>query len=63
MACTVKRRRFEVNRVTNADITHYHRIVVALAETIRLMQEIDAVIAQHDGWPAAFVSSSAAQND
>jgi type I restriction-modification system DNA methylase subunit len=30
------------------DITHYQRIVVALQETIRLMQQIDAAI---PGWP------------
>ena len=33
------------------DIAHYHKIVIALAETIRLMAEIDEVIAQHGGWP------------
>jgi hypothetical protein len=33
------------------DIEHYQRIVVALAETIRLMGEIDEVIEQHGGWP------------
>jgi hypothetical protein len=33
------------------DITHYHKIVVALSETIRLMSEIDAVIESHGGWP------------
>jgi hypothetical protein len=33
------------------DLTHYHRIVVALHETIHLMAEIDAVIEQHGGWP------------
>jgi hypothetical protein len=27
---------------------------VALAETIRLMLEIDEVIEQHGGWPGAF---------
>jgi predicted helicase len=36
------------------DINHYHKIVVALSETIRLMKEIDEVINQHGGWPAAF---------
>lgn len=36
------------------DIAHYHKIVVALSETIRLMGEIDAVIEQHGGWPGAF---------
>jgi hypothetical protein len=39
------------------DITHYQKIVVALAETIRLMKEIDEVIEQHGGWPAAFAAS------
>jgi predicted helicase len=36
------------------DITHYHKIVVALNETIRLMAEIDKVIDAHGGWPNAF---------
>jgi hypothetical protein len=40
------------------DIVHYHKIVVALSETIRLMAEIDKVIDAHGGWPAAFVSST-----
>lgn len=33
------------------DIEHYHRIVVALHETIRIMAEIDKVIDKHGGWP------------
>jgi predicted helicase len=33
------------------DIAHYHKIVVALSETIRLMSEIDKVIEKHGGWP------------
>jgi len=33
------------------DLIHYHRIVVALHETIRLMAEIDRVIDAHGGWP------------
>ena len=33
------------------DIDHYQRIVVALAETIHLMKEIDEVIDKHGGWP------------
>jgi predicted helicase len=41
------------------DIEHYHKIVVALSETIRLMGEIDAVIDQHGGWPGAFVAKPA----
>jgi hypothetical protein len=38
------------------DIAHYQKIVVALAETIRLMKEIDEVIEQHGGWPNAFLA-------
>jgi len=41
-------------RLNEDDIAHYQKIVVALNETIRLMQEIDAVITLHGGWPAAF---------
>lgn len=33
------------------DITHYQRVVVALNETIRIMGEIDKVIDEHGGWP------------
>jgi predicted helicase len=40
------------------DITHYQKIVVALAETIRLMKEIDEVIEAHGGWPGAFQGGS-----
>jgi predicted helicase len=36
------------------DIAHYHKIIIALAETIRLMSEIDKVIDEHGGWPGAF---------
>jgi len=44
------------------DITHYHRIVVALHETIRLMAEIDRTIDAHGGWPAAFQSAKPKDN-
>jgi predicted helicase len=40
--------------LSKEDIAHYHRIVVALAETIRLMKEVDEIINQHGGWPDAF---------
>jgi predicted helicase len=43
-------------RLSNNEIAHYQKIVVALAETIRLMKEIDEVIEQHGGWPGAFQS-------
>lgn len=37
--------------LTFDDIKHYQRIVGALAETIRLMEQIDEVIDEHGGWP------------
>jgi len=40
--------------LTKDDIAHYQKIVVALQETIRLMEEIDEVIGKHGGWPGAF---------
>jgi predicted helicase len=39
------------------DIAHYHKIVIALNETIRLMKEIDEVVKKHGGWPGAFSTS------
>lgn len=43
-------------KLLKADLVHYQKIVVALAETIRLMKQIDEVIGQHGGWPNAFAS-------
>jgi predicted helicase len=37
--------------LSDEDINHYQRVVVALSETIRLMAEIDRVIEEHGGWP------------
>jgi hypothetical protein len=37
--------------LTDEDIAHYQRVVVALKETMRLMEEIDEVIEAHGGWP------------
>ncbi len=37
--------------LTFEDLHHYQKIVVALAETIRLMEEIDSIIDAHGGWP------------
>ncbi len=45
--------------LSDDDIAHYQKIVVAIAETIRLMQEIDEVIEQHGGWPGAFQTGRA----
>jgi predicted helicase len=44
--------------LSDQDILHYQRIVVALNETIRLMAEIDKVIEAHGGWPGAFATSA-----
>jgi predicted helicase len=41
-------------RLSEEEIDHYQKIVVALSETIRLMQEIDVVIEERGGWPDAF---------
>ena len=38
-------------KLTYDDTQHYQRIVVVLNETTRLMEEIDAQIAKHGGWP------------
>ncbi|MGA7324783.1 MAG: type ISP restriction/modification enzyme [Rhodomicrobium sp.] len=43
--------------LTNEEIAHYQKIVVALSETIRIMNAIDEVIDAHGGWPSAFAVS------
>jgi hypothetical protein len=45
-------------KLTDEDLDHYQRIVVALHETIRSMGEIDEVIEKHGGWPGAFQTAS-----
>jgi hypothetical protein len=42
--------------LSDDDIAHYQKIVIALKETIRLMGEIDKVIEKHGGFPGAFVT-------
>ena len=39
------------------DIAHYQRICAVLAETGRLMAEVDAVIERHGGWPLRALSA------
>ena len=48
--------------LTADDLAHYHRIVIALHETIRLMKETDAAIKMHGGWPGAFATTSTVAN-
>jgi predicted helicase len=49
--------------LTDADILHYCKIVTALNETIRLMRQIDEVIAEHGGWPGAFTAPAEMQQE
>ncbi|RAK63319.1 type ISP restriction/modification enzyme [Phenylobacterium kunshanense] len=44
--------------LTEEDILHYRRMIVALEETGKVMAEIDEVIARHGGWPDAFKGMS-----
>ena len=37
--------------LTEEEIGHYQRIVVAIKGTIGIMKEIDEVIEEHGGWP------------
>jgi hypothetical protein len=40
------------------NIAHYQKIVVALHETIKIMNQIDETIEAHGGSPAAFTTES-----
>jgi predicted helicase len=44
--------------LSDEDIAHYQKVVVALSETIRVMKEINEVIERHGGWPGAFHSKN-----
>jgi len=43
-------------KLSAEDIVHYHKIVVALNETIKIMKQIDETIDTHGNWPGAFVT-------
>ena len=47
--------------LSDEDVAHYQKIVVALNETIRIMGEVDEVIEGHGGWPGAFRAAGRAQ--
>jgi hypothetical protein len=47
-------------KLTYADLETDQRIVAALAETMRLMDDIDEVIDEHGGWPLAGSGGSTA---
>lgn len=38
-------------QLSEEEIVHYQRIMVAINETIKIMKEIDNVIEEHGGWP------------
>lgn len=40
--------------LTDEDILHYRRIILALTRTAELMPKIDAIVEEHGGWPGAF---------
>jgi hypothetical protein len=55
--------------LSKRDIDHFQRMVVAIAESIQLTQQIDATIDLYGGWPKAFQAgdpsrgTAAEQND
>ena len=46
--------------LSDEDMVHYQKIIVALNETVRLMAEIDEVIETYGGWPEAFQTKTEA---
>ena len=46
--------------LSDEGVACYHKIVVALKETIGIMADVDVVIESHGGWPHAFQSHSGA---
>lgn len=44
--------------LSDEDVAHYQKIIVAISETMRIMGEIDEVIEKHGGWPDAFVTDT-----
>jgi hypothetical protein len=47
----LKDRKKAGRRLSAEDIEHYQKIVVAISETIKIMNQIDEVVESHDGWP------------
>lgn len=40
--------------LTDDDILHYRRMIIALTRTAELMPQVDVIVERHGGWPAAF---------
>ena len=49
---------FSCKNTTVSGIANYHKIVISLSETIRLMAEIDQVLETHGGWPGAVAGAA-----
>jgi len=49
--------------LSDEDIAHYQKIIVALTETDRIMKEIDEVIEKHGGWDKVFLTAADAEKD
>ena len=49
--------------LSDEDIIHYQKIIVALTESDRIMKEIDEVIEKHGGWDKVFVTAADAEKD
>lgn len=49
--------------LSEEEIDHYHRMIVAINETICIMNEIDKVIDAHGGWPGAFLTDKAKKKE
>lgn len=49
--------------LSEEDIAHYQKVVVALSETICIMAEIDKVIEEYGGWPGAFETAKPERSD
>ena len=42
--------------LTKDDILHYQKVVAALSQFPKLMEDVDVLVAKNGGWPAAFLS-------
>ncbi len=49
--------------LTEDDLLHYRRVVIAINETRRLMTQVDQVIEKHGGWPGAFAGGQEGDGD
>lgn len=48
--------------LSDEEIAHFQKVTAALAETLRMMDEVDEIIEDHGGWPGAFQSGDASRS-